>query len=344
MSDVDGLLTSSGVTRGIGMDLAKYANLRGLRLQSDINAFGATAGAMVQYAAMAISTGMAQVVACVFADVPLRGGTAAADAYSSTPARGITGKLRAAAGVSSVAARYALATRRHMIRFGTSSEQLGAVAVAARKWAALNPRAQFRDPITIDDHQSSRWIAEPLHLLDCCLVSNGAIAVIVTSTERARDLAQPLVRLLGWAQAHPGEQNEQGSEFGIRSGAAESGPAALKMAGVVLSEVDVAEIYDCFTFTTLLTLEDYGFCAKGEGGAFVASGALEPGSAIPINTGGGQLSSYYMWGMTPLSEAIMQTRGQTGERQSARHDIVLVSGNGGVLDHHSTLVLGSAAT
>jgi acetyl-CoA acetyltransferase len=182
-------------------------------------------------------------------------------------------------------------------------------------------------------------IADPLRLLDCCLVSNGAIAIIVTSAERAADLAQPPVHIWGWGQAHPGYTSYRDSNFGLVSGAAQSGPAALRMAGVTVDEIDIREIYDCFTYTTLLTLEDYGFCAKGEGGEFVASGALAPGGSHPTNTGGGELSSYYMWGMTPLSEAVIQARGQGGQRQVAKNDLIMVSGNGGVLDFHATLIV-----
>jgi acetyl-CoA acetyltransferase len=191
---------------------------------------------------------------------------------------------------------------------------------------------------------TSRWIAEPFHLLDCCLVSNGGIAVIVTSTERAKSLAQPPVHVLGWGQCHPGHFNTRNEDFGLVSGAVKSGPAALAMAGVSVADIDVVEFYDCYTYTVLITLEDYGFCEKGEGGPFVASGVLGPKGSLKLNTGGGQLSSYYMWGMTPLSEAVMQARGSAGERQVAKHDLVLVSGNGGVLDHHSTLVLGTSAS
>jgi acetyl-CoA acetyltransferase len=201
----------------------------------------------------------------------------------------------------------------------------------------------MREPITLADHQASRWIVEPFHLLDCCLVSNGGIAVIVTSAERAAGLAQPAVHVLGWAQSHPGHYQRRHPDFGLQSGAATAGPAALQMAGTGVSDVDVLELYDCYTFTVLLTLEDYGFCPKGEGGPYVASGILGPGGKLRLNTGGGQLSGYYMWGMTPLSEAVIQARGQGKERQAETHDIVLVSGNGGVLDHHSTLVLATEA-
>ena len=131
----------------------------------------------------------------------------------------------------------------------------------------------------------------------------------------------------------------RGCEFGLVSGAGQSGETALRMAGVELSDIDQAQIYDCYTFTVLITLEDYGFCAKGEGGPFVASGALHPGGSFPVNTGGGQLSAYYLWGATPLSEAVIQGRGHGGDRQAARNDLILVSGNGGILDHHATLIL-----
>jgi acetyl-CoA acetyltransferase len=149
------------------------------------------------------------------------------------------------------------------------------------------------------------------------------------------------VHLWGWAQTHPNNRMERGSQWGLVSGAAIAGPKAMAIAGVTPADVDVREIYDCYTYTALITLEDYGFCAKGEGGELVASGALGPGGALPTNTGGGQLSSYYLWGMTPLSEAVIQVRGQGGERQVPRHEVAIVSGNGGILDYHSTLVLGS---
>jgi acetyl-CoA acetyltransferase len=228
-----------------------------------------------------------------------------------------------------------------MHRYGTTSEQLGAVAVSTRRWAELNPRAQIRRPLTIQEHQASRMITEPFHLFDCCLVSNGAIAVVVSSAERARHLAQPPVHVRGWAQAHPGYRFERGSDFGLVSGASVAGPRAMAMAAVGVNDIDVAQLYDCFTFTTLLSLEDYGFCPKGEGGAFVESGATAPGGSLPVNTGGGLLSSHYMQGMTPLSEGIIQIRGHGGERQAHAHDVALVSGNGGILEHHATLILGT---
>ncbi|MGW0808985.1 thiolase family protein [Nonomuraea sp. NPDC002799] len=341
LHDVDGLLTNTGLTGDVGLGLQRDLGLRHLRLLSEVQAYGSSAGAMVQYAAMAVQSGMADVVACVFADAPLKDKAAGGGSAYAGAGRRLTGwqGLAAASGIYSANTMYALAARRHMQHYGTTSEQLGHIAVAQRAWAARNPLAQMRDPITLDDHQNSRWIAEPFHLLDCCLVSNGGVAVVVTSADRAADLAQPAVHIRGWGQAHPGYVMGRDSEFGLVSGAALSGPTALKMAGVTIADIDVAELYDCYTYTALISLEDYGFCAKGEGGPFVASGVLGPEGSLAVNTGGGQLSSYYMWGMTPLSEAVIQARGQGGERQAPRNDMVLVSGNGGVLDHHSTLIL-----
>ena len=344
LSDIDGLLVSAGVTNAVNLSLQVDLGLRDLRMLTQLQAFGSTAGAMVQYAAMAVESGMVDTVACVFADAPLRPGLTSGAAYTSRAApRGWPG-LREASGFDGPNTMYALAARRHMLAFGTTSEQLGAIAVAQRAWAGMNPLAQLREPITIADHQASRFVVEPFHLLDCCLVSNGGVAVIVTTNDRAASLAQPPVPVLGWGQAHPGNRWRRNDDFGLVSGAARSGPAALRMADVAIGDVDVVELYDCYTYTVLLTLEDYGFCEKGECGAFVSTpGVLGPGGSLPLNTGGGQLSGYYMWGMTPLSEAVIQARGQAGERQVERHDVVLVSGNGGFLDYHSTLVLGGGS-
>ncbi|MFB4316160.1 thiolase family protein [Actinomadura sp. 21ATH] len=340
LGDLDGLLVSHGLGGSPGIEVADTLGLRDLRLLSQMNSFGATAGAMVSYAAMSVLSGAATTVACVFADAPLKPKQSSGSAYHRDAREWYGfGGMTAALGLRSVNAFYALAAQRHMNRYGTTGEQLGAIAVSTRDWATRNPLAQMRDPITLADHQASRWVAEPLHLLDCCLVSNGAIAVIITSADRARDLARPPVHLWGWGQGHPGHRKERGSEFGLTTGALTSGPVAMKMAGVTAADISQAQLYDCYTYTVLVTLEDYGFCAKGEGGPFAASGALGPGGALPTNTGGGQLSAYYMWGMTPLSEAVIQARGDGGDRQADRNDVILVSGNGGILDHHSTMIV-----
>ncbi len=336
---LDGLLMSSGLTGGVNMSLARDLGLRNLKVLSEITAYGATTGAMISYASLAIAAGMATTIACVWADAPLVENQSTGAMYArSAASRGLEG-LAIGAGITGANQRYALAARRHMAAFGTSIDHFGAVAVQTRQWATMNPLAQMRTPITLDDHHSSRIIADPLRLLDCCLVSNGGAAVIVTAAERAGDFAQPAVHVQGFGQCHPGYTAEAGSDFGLVSGAAISGRTAMTMAGIAPADVSLCELYDCYTYTTLISLEDYGFCAKGEGGPFVESGVIGPGGALPTNTGGGQLSGYYLWGMTPLTEAVMQTRGQAGERQVANSDVVLVSGNGGVLDHHATMIL-----
>jgi acetyl-CoA acetyltransferase len=343
--DIDGLLVNPGVTPVGGMGgvgLQNYLGLTHLRLLSSMNVGGATANAMVQYAAMAVIHGMANHVVCVFADAPLREGRGGGAAYAgmgrSARPSGMSG-LYSAFGVFGVNAHYALATRRHMAMYGTTGDQLGAIAVAQRQWAAKNPIAEHREPLTIDDYRASRWVAEPLRLLDCCLVSNGGVAVIVSRAGDAKALRQPPAYIWGMGQGHPGDMRRKGWDVETQTGAPMSKKTAFAMAGIGVQDVDVLQAYDCYTYTVLVTLEDYGFCAKGEGGPFVADGKLAPGGSLPSNTGGGQLSAYYMWGMTPLSEAIIQARGQGGERQVPKHDVVLVTGNGGILDHHSTLVL-----
>lgn len=341
VNDIDGLLINYGLNHQVGIPLAADLGLRDLSLLAEIQSFGSSAAVMVMQAAAAIATGQATTVACVFADVPLTEGKRTGAAYADLKTRlrpGFLG-IAPAGGLIGPNVGYALAARRHMETYGTTSEQFGHIAVSTRKWAELNPLAQMREPMTIDDHQNSRYIVDPLHLLDCCLVSNGAIAVIVTSGERARELGQPPVYLHGGGQCHPGYVDGRDSQFGLVSGARLSGQRAMTMAGVRAEQIGVREIYDCYTYTTLITLEDYGFCEKGEGGALAESGALAPGGSLPTNTGGGQLSGYYMWGMTPLSEAVIQARGQAGDRQVDDHDYVLVSGNGGILGHHATLIL-----
>jgi acetyl-CoA acetyltransferase len=344
--DVDGLLVNPGLTwadsQMASFALQQAMGLENLRLTATMNLGGATAAAMVMHAAQSIAAGMANVVACVFADAPLKppspdkgkekGGAAAAYGFG----RG----LNAAYGQFGVNAMYAFVARRHMHLYGTTNDHLGAIAVAQRAWANMNPAAQFYDtPMTLADYRASRWVVEPFHLFDCCLVSNGGLAVIVTSAERARSLKHPPVYLLGMGQGHPGGDPMET----LTSGAPLARDTAFKMAEVTLKDVDFAELYDCYTFTVLVTLEDYGFCKKGEGGPFVADGRTGPDGSLPVNTGGGQLSSFYMWGMTPIAEAIVQMRGEAGRRQVPKHEIGLVSGNGGILSTHSTLVLGAHA-
>jgi len=353
-TDLDGLLLNPGVAWGqatMGAFMLQQAlGLRNLRLAATMNLGGATAAAMVQQAALAIDAGLCTTVACVFSDRPLQPpdqrrsrageptGSAAAYAAARSPA---TGNLDAAYGQFGTNALYALVARRYMHVYGTTQDDLGAVAVAQRRWANMNPAAQFRDvPLTLADYHASRWVVEPFHVLDCCLVSNGGAAVIVTSADRARGLRKPPVYIWGMGQGHPGGDPAEN----LASGAQLAMRPAFATAGVEIRDVQLCELYDCYTFTVLVTLEDYGFCPRGEGGAFVAEGHTAPAGRLPVNTGGGQLSSFYMWGMTPLVEAVLQARGEAGERQVPRRDVVLVSGNGGLLSTHSTLVLSPLAS
>jgi acetyl-CoA acetyltransferase len=343
--DLDGLCLNPGIAWGDAamgsFALQQALGLRDLRTSVMMNLGGATAVAMIQNAALAIDAGLATTVACVFSDAPLKPPKAAAEGEKkqsggSASAYGFARGLNAAYGQFGVNAPYALVARRHMHRYGTTNDHLGAVAVAERAWANRNPAAQFRDvPLTLADYHRSRWIVEPFRLLDCCLVSNGGAAVIVTSAERARALRQPPVYVWGFGQGHPGGDPIDT----LISGAPLAKETAFRMADVTVSDVDVAELYDCYTFTVLVTLEDYGFCKKGESGPFVCEAGTGPGGRLPVNTGGGQLSSFYMWGMTPVSEGVIQARGQGGQRQVEKRDVILVSGNGGILSTHSTLVL-----
>ena len=344
-TDLDGVLLNPGLTwndMGMGsFGLSQALGLRNLRLTATMNLGGATACAMIQHAAQAIAAGLCNTVACVFSDAPLKPPSPQGGAGSSGAAYGFARGWEAAYGYFGVNAMYALVAHRHMHVYGTTQDQLGAVAVAQRRWANLNPDAQMHDrPLTLDDYRASRWIVEPFRVMDCCLVSNGGLAVIVTSAERARSLRKPPVYIWGMGQGHLGGDPSDT----LSSGAVLAKEPAFSMAGIGLRDVDVVELYDCYTFTVLVTLEDYGFCPKGEGGPFVAEHHTGPAGRLALNTGGGQLSSFYMWGMTPVSEAVIQVRGDGGARQAARHDVALVSGNGGVLSTHSTLVLSRLAS
>jgi len=341
-SEIDGLLINAGISNGISLGLQNYLGLKDLRLMNHMNGAGSTAAQMVQYATMAIAAGMAKHVVCVFADAPLKDGTSAGAAYGGAARaqarpRGIGG-LYPASGYFGTNTPYALAARRHMAMYGTTQDQLGTIAVGQRAWATMNPLAQMREPITLTDYHASRWIIEPLHLLDCCLVSNGAVAVIVSPADVAKDMKQPPVYVLGMGQGHPGDSRRAGTTWETETGAKVAGQTAYAMAGVGPSDITACELYDCYTYTVLVTLEDYGFCKKGEGGPFVEDGKLGPGGSLPTNTGGGELSAYYMWGMTPLSEAIIQGRGQGGDRQ-AKNEMILCTGNGGSLSYHAALIL-----
>jgi acetyl-CoA C-acetyltransferase len=242
-------------------------------------------------------------------------------------------------------ALYALVAQRHMHAYGTTPEQLAAIAVACRRHAGLNPDALYRDPITVADVLASPVIASPLHLLDCCVITDGGGAVVLVHPELARDLRKPPVAVLGAAEAVA--HTAAGRRDYLVSAAARTGPRAFAEAGVTHADVDMAMIYDSFTITVLMTLEDLGFCPKGQGGWFAEGGRLELGGDLPINTDGGGLSSNHpgMRGIFLVIEAVRQLRGEAGRRQVADCRIALVHGTGGALGtRHSgaTLLLGRA--
>ncbi len=240
---------------------------------------------------------------------------------------------------------YALAAARHMHQYGTTREQLAAVAVAARQWAQRNPRAFAREPLSVAEVLASRMVCDPLSVLDCCLVTDGAGAILMTRADRARDLRRPPVYLLGCASAQSHRQISQMPDLTVTA-AAQSGPRAFEMAQLSPREVDVLQLYDAFTINVLLFLEDLGFCDKGAAGALVASGAIAPGGSLPVNTNGGGLSCVHpgVYGIFALIEAIEQLRGDAGERQIAGAEVALAHGNGGMLSAQTTAVLGTAAT
>ncbi len=240
---------------------------------------------------------------------------------------------------------YALAASRHMHEFGTTREQLAAVAVAAREWALLNPAAWEKKPLTLEEVLASRMVSYPFTVRDCCLVTDGGGAVIITSAERARSLKKKPAYVLGCGQSTTHASISSMPDLTI-TGALASGKAAYEMAKLGPGEVDAFELYDAFTINTILFLEDLGLCKKGEGGAFVAGGRIGPKGTLAVNTNGGGLSYCHpgMYGLFLLIEAVRQLRGECGLRQVKDCDVALAHGNGGVLSSQATVILGSGAT
>jgi acetyl-CoA acetyltransferase len=240
---------------------------------------------------------------------------------------------------------YALAAARHMHQYGTTREQLADVAVAARDWARLNPDAFMRDPLTRADVLASRMISDPLTKADSCLVTDGGAALVLTRADRARDLPRPPAYVLGTGVAVSHRQISAMPDL-TTTCAVESGQRACAMAGVAPKDIDHLMVYDAFTINTLLFLEDLGFCAKGEAGAMVSSGAISPGGRLPVNTNGGGLSCNHpgMYGLFTVIESVEQLRGDCGARQVKGAEISLAHANGGVLSSQATAILGTAAT
>ena len=240
---------------------------------------------------------------------------------------------------------YALAASRHMHQYGTTREQLAEVAVSAREWAKLNPKAFSRDDLTIQQVLDSRMVSSPLSACDCCLVTDGGGAVILTSADRATSLRKPPVYLLGAGEAHHHRNISQMPDL-TTTAATDSSTRAYTMAGIEPSDINVAMLYDAFTITTLMFLEDLGFCGKGEGGSFVEGGRIAPGGELAVNTSGGGLSYNHpgMYGLLLIVEAVRQLRGKCGERQIENANVALVHGNGGVLSSQVTALLGTEDT
>jgi acetyl-CoA acetyltransferase len=241
---------------------------------------------------------------------------------------------------------YALAARRAMHEFGTGPETWKKIAVGQRKWAALNPAAMLHNkPLTEADYDRARWVVEPLRLPDNCLITDGGRAIIVTSLERARDLKQPPAVIMGMGMHNPSTAIVQSDWMAGPTGARPAKEAAFAMAGITLDAVDACQIYDCFTYTVEITLQDYGFFKPGEGRDWLQGGTIEPGGKMPVNTSGGQLSEAYYMGLTPIAEGAMQIMGRCGQRQlgpatkTKSPEIILCSDNGGILQSHACILL-----
>jgi acetyl-CoA acetyltransferase len=338
LSDVDGLLTAGPSV----MQLAEYLGVRPSYMD------GTTVGGSsfvidVQHAASAINAGLCSVALITHGEMgySARRGQASRGMNRMFDPESAMAQFEMPYGVGGPPSVYSMACMRHMHEYGTTHEQLAEIAVATRKWAQLNPKAFMRDPLTIDDVLSSRWIAYPFHLLDCCLVTDAGGACVVVGADRAKDMKKKPVWLLG-----SGEATTHGSMVNnpdlTQTPARYSGRRAFEMAGVTPKDIDVVEVYDSFTYTALVTIEELGFCAKGEGGPFLSNQRSAPGGDFPMNTNGGGLSYTHpgMYGMFLIIEAVRQLRGECGERQVPNAKTALVNGTGGSLSSTGTLILG----
>ena len=343
LGDVDGLITANSMAQPVlyhAEAMAEYLNIAP-RLCLTLAAGGATTVTALAYAAAAIEAGLATTVVLAMADC-LRSGLTRERAMQVQASSGHPDFEQPYG--PTVPAYYALVARAHMARFGTRPEHFARVAVDARAQAARNPDAQMRDPITVDDVLDSRPIASPLRLLDCSLVSDGGAAVVVTRADRAESLRHSPVYCLGFGEGHGHEHISQARDL-TASAAAESGRAAYAMAGVGPDDLDFAQIYDCFTPTVVVQLEDLGICPKGEAGAYLEEVGTGPGARLPVNTHGGLLSHCHPGNpgaMFALTEAVRQLRGDCGARQVDGARTGLVHAQGGILSSHATLIVGNA--
>lgn len=333
-SQIDGILTMPGTTSPEGsLHYLRMGEALGIdpAFTATITMGGGSVGALLHMAAMAVSTGMANYVACIYGDTAKTGGSRFSRAPGGDDPWSIWGMMAAAANA-------AITASRHMAVFGTKSEQLGEVAVACRKHASLNPNAVMREPITVADHQASRWIVKPLRLLDCCLISDGGVSFIVTTTERARDLKQPVVGISGMGQAYR-TRNLDHPDWWYVTQQKDSFARAFAMAEVSPRDIQVAQLYDSFSINVIVALEHAGFCKEGEGGSFVEGGRIQLGGELPINTAGGNLSESYMEGWLHVVEAVRQLRGECGPRQVQGAEICLIGGRGGAMNNSNATII-----
>ncbi|HQV56653.1 MAG TPA: thiolase family protein [Ilumatobacteraceae bacterium] len=339
-SDLDGYIATSSEA----FDDIRYLGLAP-RFAYSMQSGGATAGWSIINAIGAILTGQASTVACVYGAAPTAPTSRHLDGTKGGYGTFAYGYPRLY-GMIGAGMAHALHARRHMHRYGTTSEHLGAVCVAQRDYAAVRPGALgFGQPITLAEHQASRMIVDPFRLLDCCRDTDGGVAVIVTSIERARDLRTDPVVVLGAGSGHNLRNWWTGDVYDLHDDIAPAKATAFGQAGVTVDDIDVAQLYDPFSISVIMQLEAYGFCPPGEGGPFVAGGATRLDGVIPTNTGGGQLSGFYATGFTALVEAVRQLRGQADATQVPGAQVALSSGhggNGGVQNTwaHATLILG----
>ena len=343
-NDVDGLITCNSFVEPYMYHAEMIAEYMQIfpRYCLNVATGGGTTLAIMHHAASAIANGMANTVLITMADNMLSGlsRNRAIEAMSTAG----HAQFERPYGPP-IPAFYALIAQAHMHAYGTTSEQLAAVAVACRKHASMNPAAQMRDPITIDDVVNSRMIAQPLHLLDCSLVSDGGAAIIMTSAERAKDFPHKPVYILGAGEGHSHEHISQAQSL-TTSAAKEAGERAYAMAGLGPKDIDVAELYDCFTPVVVIELEDLGFCSKGEGGRFVEDGRIELGGELPINTHGGLMSHCHPGhpgSMFSVTEAVFQLRGDCGPRQVKDAEIAFVHAQGGIMSTHCSMILANGS-
>ncbi|MEU0266934.1 lipid-transfer protein [Nocardioides sp. NPDC006303] len=333
-ADVDGLTTFTMDTSA-EIALARELGLGDLRFFSRINYGGGAACATIQQAAMAVATGVADVVVAYRGFNERSGqrfGQVQPWAAQQVNTNGIDNAWTYPLGLSTPAATVAMQARRYMHDYGVTSADFGAVAVADRRHAATNPAAFFyQKPITLEDHQASRMIADPLHLLDCCQESDGAVAIVVTSPERARDLPNPPVAIAAAAQGSAADQYVMTSYYRDEIGIPEMGVVAKdlwRQSGLAAADIDTAVLYDHFTPYVLMQLEELGFCGRGEAKDFVRDGAIELGGRLPVNTHGGQLGEAYLHGMNGIAEGVRQVRGTSVNQVAGAAHVLVTAGTG----------------